>query len=60
MDITLCRAESCPKKQDCYRYTASPSTFQSYFVFPPFFEYGNKFECEYFIDGQTNPNEIEE
>ncbi len=47
-DITMCRGEHCPKKEDCYRYTAAPSLQrQSYFVKPPC-EGKSYTECEYF------------
>lgn len=34
-DITMCVGTNCPHKQKCYRYTAKPSDYQSYFVKPP-------------------------
>lgn len=38
-DLTKCNAECsvgiCPIKERCYRYMASPSTYQSYFVQAP-------------------------
>lgn len=44
-DITMCTGEKCPLKQICYRYTAKPSRFQSYFVESPVDDDG---ECKYF------------
>lgn len=45
-DITMCWGEGCPRRKECYRYTAKPSTHQqSYFVAPPIKDGG---ECEYF------------
>jgi hypothetical protein len=36
-DITMCEGVDCPLKNDCYRFTASPSEFrQSYFMGIPF------------------------
>ena len=43
-DITMCSGEKCPLKQICYRYTAKPSDYQSYFAKPPVL--GGM--CEYF------------
>jgi hypothetical protein len=34
-DITMCKGTGCPVKDECYRFTASPSDYQSYFVDPP-------------------------
>lgn len=44
-DICMCKDEECPKKNECYRYTAIPSEFmQVYFSVSP-----RKDEvCEYF------------
>ena len=35
MDITMCTGEGCPAKEECLRYTAKASDYQSYFVDPP-------------------------
>ena len=35
MDITMCPGTDCPYKETCYRYTAKPSDWQSYFSVPP-------------------------
>ena len=35
MDITMCVGTDCPHKETCYRYTAKPSDYQSYFIDPP-------------------------
>ncbi len=47
-DITMCKGDNCPKRQDCYRYTATPCVYrQSYFAKPPCT--GKYYtECEYF------------
>jgi len=43
-DISMCSGEGCPLKENCYRFTATPSKFrQSYFFTPPF----KDGECEY-------------
>lgn len=34
-DITMCKDHDCPKREDCYRYKAAPSMFQSYFKGTP-------------------------
>ncbi len=32
-DISMCRGGDCPKKETCYRYTATPDRrWQSYFT----------------------------
>jgi hypothetical protein len=41
-DITMCKGEGCPFKEGCYRFTAKPSDYQSYFMSPPF----TKDSCE--------------
>ena len=43
-DITMCPGGDCLKKEKCYRYTAEPSSWQSYFTEPP----NDGEECEYF------------
>lgn len=35
MDITKCSGVNCPFKEQCYRYTAPASDYQSYFLSPP-------------------------
>lgn len=33
-DISMCANEECPKRNECYRFTATPSPYrQSYAVF---------------------------
>jgi hypothetical protein len=34
-DITMCVGTNCPHKEKCYRYTAKPSEYQSYFMEAP-------------------------
>ena len=29
-DITMCYSNNCPERQNCYRYTAKPSMYQSW------------------------------
>ncbi len=36
-DISMCVGGNCPKKDSCYRYTATPTPkWQSYFCKPPY------------------------
>lgn len=44
-DITMCKGEECPLKETCYRYIATPTINQSYFVNPPFTKKG---QCLYY------------
>ena len=47
-DITMCQDKTCPKKNECYRYTAKPSEMrQAYFAGSTRETEG---ECEYFWD----------
>lgn len=39
----MCTGEKCPMKDKCYRFTAEPDIYQSYFAKPPI--KGKK--CEY-------------
>jgi hypothetical protein len=34
-DIAMCLGTDCPQKETCYRYTAKPSDWQTYFSVPP-------------------------
>lgn len=29
-DIAMCQNETCPKREECYRYKATPCHYQSY------------------------------
>jgi len=42
--IAMCQNDTCPRKNDCYRYMAEPGMWQSYAEFP-----GGE-DCEYFIE----------
>jgi hypothetical protein len=35
MDICKCSGLGCPHKENCYRFTAPASEWQSYFLNPP-------------------------
>ncbi len=43
VDVAMCQNEKCSDKNNCYRYLAKPSLWQSYGLF-------NHNSCEYFID----------
>lgn len=45
-DIAMCSGNECPIKEDCWRYMAPASRWQSYLATPPYTEEG----CEYFWD----------
>jgi hypothetical protein len=45
-DIAMCQGNECPVKEDCWRYMAPVSRWQSYIAAPPYTEEG----CEYFWD----------
>lgn len=45
-DICMCEGNGCMQKESCYRYTAKPSEYQSYFVVPPY--KCSLGECEYY------------
>lgn len=45
-DITMCEGKGCTKREECYRFTATPNEYrQSYFVGTPIQEDG---DCEHF------------
>jgi hypothetical protein len=43
-DITMCPGTNCPQKEKCYRFTARPSDYQSYFMKAPI----KDGKCEYY------------
>ena len=43
-DISMCEGEGCDVKNTCYRFTAKPSEYQSYFAPTPVENEG----CEYY------------
>lgn len=43
-DITMCNNNKCPMRENCYRFKAEPSDYQSYFRQSP----DKDGECEYF------------
>ena len=53
-DISMCEGGLCPKKEQCYRYTAIPTGMQSFFLYPPFttLKEGDEI-CEYYWDNKN-------
>jgi hypothetical protein len=47
MDITMCKGDNCPLKDQCFRHTAKPDEYQSYFTVVPFKIKNNEFKCHY-------------
>ena len=45
-DIAMCKGGECPIRENCWRYIAPASRWQSYIETPPFTEEG----CDYFWD----------
>lgn len=58
-DISMCKNETCPLKETCYRFMASPSKYgQSYSNFTPKTSLDGKTKCEYHWEIQSlNKNE---
>lgn len=52
-DISMCTGEGCKKKKTCYRFTAKPSSYQSYFSVPP----KEQDKCEYYYPVETPKKE---
>lgn len=48
-DIAMCKGQDCPLKENCYRYTANPCEYQSYFLHPPH----KDGKCEHFWDNKV-------
>jgi hypothetical protein len=44
-DITMCDGVGCPMNNICYRYTAIPSSHQSYFMDTP----NDGVVCDHFV-----------
>lgn len=53
-DISMCSGKDCPMKQNCYRFTAKASDYQSFFMNPPIKEDGT---CDYFWLNDGYPDE---
>lgn len=52
-DITMCKDYLCSIKETCYRFTAVPSSYQSYFVGTP----RSKEECEFYWATKTEKHD---
>lgn len=52
-DLTKCPDKDCPKKEKCYRFTATAdSTYQSFYVESPRKVKGKKSRCNEFWDNK--------
>ena len=51
-DISMCKSQTCPLKENCYRYTAKPGFWQSYAEFEYVELPDGKVECDYFWDNK--------
>jgi len=58
MDITMCKANDCPIKDKCKRYTAKAGLMQSYFLDTPFKIVDNVFTCEMFYNNNINLEDV--
>ena len=47
-DITMCMGDGCPAKERCYRFTAKPSKYQSYFAVVPW--QVETYHCAHFVE----------
>ena len=52
-DISMCLNKKCPVKEQCYRFTAKSSDYQSYSSF----EVTSNKGCKYFWDNSEYKNE---
>ena len=46
-DISMCSDKECSRKEECYRFTATPNEFRQ--AYADFKEIENGKGCEYFI-----------
>jgi hypothetical protein len=54
-DITMCQNEDCPVKDTCFRYLATPSQYQSFYVF----DKDTKEPCDWYWEC-TDDKELEQ
>jgi hypothetical protein len=54
-DITKCKGTGCRVREDCYRYTAPASEWQSWFAVAPVSDDENG--CDMMIDTERKRNE---
>lgn len=53
MDITMCDGKTCPLKENCFRYIATPDKeYQSYFVDIPYDK--KEKDCKYYWGSESN------
>lgn len=55
----MCKGTNCPYKENCYRYTAKPSEYQSWFMESPIGENG-KCDLYWGENSQSIMNQLEE
>jgi hypothetical protein len=55
-DLTLCKGENCPQKNDCLRFRAKPDLLQYYFNEVPYQEEFNM--CDEFIQVEWHDEQI--
>jgi hypothetical protein len=48
-DITMCSNNECPLKENCYRFKAIPSDWQSYSSFNPVKDNKYQYTCDHFM-----------
>lgn len=55
MDITMCTAEGCDKKENCLRFKGKRNEFkQSIFTSPPFVIHNGMQFCQHFLKFKQN------
>lgn len=48
-DISMCKGDECPWKENCVRYMATPEPLnQTYFMHPPYILDGESMSCDYY------------
>lgn len=52
-DITMCKGEGCTLKENCYRFTATPSEYrQAFFISSPCKQKLTGQSCEHYWDNR--------
>ena len=51
-DITMCKGNDCPLKENCYRYKAKPCEYQSYFMEAPY----KDDDCSHYLEMSSKPS----
>jgi len=54
----MCPGTNCPHKESCYRFTAKPNEYQSFFIDSPI----KKGKCDYFwgVNAQSVWDQLED